>query len=35
VMWVGGGTFFLIAFTIVFFRWAARDMAEQRVPHRL
>lgn len=32
VMWVGGGTFFLLAFTVVFFRWAARDMAEQRLP---
>lgn len=30
VMWVGGGTFFLIAFTVVFFRWAARDMAESQ-----
>jgi putative membrane protein len=30
VMWVGGGTFWLIAFTVVFFRWAARDMAEER-----
>lgn len=35
VMWVGGGTFFLLAFTVVFFRWAARDMAEVRAarPH--
>lgn len=35
VMWVGGGTFFLAAFTVVFFRWAFRDMAEQRLsrPH--
>jgi putative membrane protein len=31
VMWVGGGTFFLAAFTVVFFRWAARDMAESRL----
>ncbi|HEY3078454.1 MAG TPA: cytochrome c oxidase assembly protein [Chloroflexota bacterium] len=30
VMWVGGGTFFLIAFSVVFFRWAAQDMAESR-----
>jgi putative membrane protein len=30
VMWVGGGTFFLIAFSVVFFRWAALDMAESR-----
>jgi putative membrane protein len=29
VMWVGGGTFWLAAFTIVFFRWAALDMAEE------
>jgi putative membrane protein len=29
VMWVGGGTFWLIAFTIVFFRWAGQDMAEE------
>lgn len=29
VMWVGGGTFFLLAFTYVFFRWAAQDMASQ------
>src|SRR5262245_4387775 len=28
VMWVGGGTYFLVAFSVVFFRWAARDMAE-------
>jgi putative membrane protein len=34
VMWVGGGTFFLIAFSVVFFRWAARDMAESRAPTR-
>jgi putative membrane protein len=33
VMWVGGGTFFLAAFTVVFFRWAAKDMAESRL-HR-
>lgn len=30
VMWVGGGTFWLIAFTVVFFKWAARDMAEEK-----
>jgi putative membrane protein len=30
VMWVGGGTFWLIAFTVVFFLWAAKDMAEDR-----
>ena len=28
VMWVGGGTFWLIAFTVVFFIWARRDIAE-------
>jgi len=26
VMWVGGGTFFLAAFTVVFFRWALPQM---------
>jgi putative membrane protein len=30
VMWVGGGAFWLIAFTVVFFVWAAKDMAEDR-----
>jgi putative membrane protein len=30
VMWVGGGTFWLAAFTIIFFRWAGQDMAEER-----
>ena len=30
IMWVGGGFFFLVAFTVVFFRWAALDMAEGR-----
>jgi putative membrane protein len=30
VMWVGGGTFFLLAFTVVFFTWAAEDMAASR-----
>jgi putative membrane protein len=29
VMWVGGGTFWLVAFTVVFFRWAGQDMAEE------
>jgi putative membrane protein len=29
VMWVGGGTFWLAAFTVVFFRWAALDMEEE------
>ena len=29
VMWVGVGTFWLVAFTVVFFRWAALDMAEE------
>jgi putative membrane protein len=29
VMWVGGGTFWLVAFTVVFFRWAGLDMAEE------
>ena len=28
-MWVGVGTFWLVAFTVVFFRWAALDMAEE------
>ncbi|TAK23346.1 MAG: cytochrome c oxidase assembly protein [Chloroflexota bacterium] len=32
VMWVGGGTFFLLAFTIVFFRWAVIDSRSERVP---
>ncbi len=30
VMWVGGGTFWLIAFTVVFFIWARQDAAEER-----
>ncbi len=30
VMWVGGGTFWLIAFTVVFFVWAAKDLADDR-----
>jgi putative membrane protein len=30
VMWVGGGTFWLVAFTVVFFLWAGKDMAEER-----
>lgn len=30
VMWVGGGTFWLIAFTVVFFLWARQDMAEEK-----
>ena len=34
VMWVGGGTFFLIAFTVVFFRWAFKDIAESRLAGR-
>jgi putative membrane protein len=30
VMWVGGGTFWLVAFTVIFFKWAGIDMAEER-----
>src|SRR5581483_10025763 len=30
LMWVGGGTFWLIAFTVVFFIWARQDAAEER-----
>lgn len=31
VMWGSGGIFWLVAFTVVFFRWAALDMAEERL----
>jgi putative membrane protein len=29
VMWVGGGTFWLAAFTVVFFQWAGQDIADE------
>ena len=30
LMWVGGGSYFLAALAVVFFRWAAADAREQR-----
>ena len=32
IMWVGGGTYFLIATGVVFFVWAAREEAANRRP---
>lgn len=35
VMWVGGGLFWLLAFTVIFFAWAGRDSAEQEARRRV